>query len=104
MGRGRFDLCPFFLGLLRSIYPGYLRRVSNRASLVVFFSVDVTATIAHLVSVEVLWRTVPPVMRLVAMMGIFPVVAVIRVISIVDVAMEMLGAVKPWAGTNENPV
>jgi hypothetical protein len=43
-------------------------------------------------------------MRLVAMMGIFPVVAVIRVISIVDIAMEMLRAVKPWAGTNENPV
>ena len=69
-----------------------------------FFSVDVTPTIAHLVSVEVLGRTLPPVTRLVAMMGIFPVVAVIRVMSIVDIAMEMLRAVKPWAGTNENPV
>jgi hypothetical protein len=68
------------------------------------FVVGVTTTIAHLVSVKVLGGTVPPVARPVAMMRIFTVVAVIRAVVIVDVAIEMFGAVKPWARTDKDSV
>ncbi len=68
------------------------------------FVVSVAVTIAHLVSVEVLGGTMPPVTRPVAVMRILTVVAVIRAVVIVDVAMEMFRAVKPWAGTDKDPV
>jgi len=71
---------------------------------VVPFVVDVAAAIAHLVSVEVLGRAVPTVARPVPVMRIFTVVAVILSVVIVDVAVEMLRAMKPWARTDKNPV
>jgi hypothetical protein len=37
-------------------------------------------------------------------MGIFPVVAVIRVVAIVDIAMEVFRAVKPWAGSDKDAI
>jgi hypothetical protein len=59
-------------------------------------------TVARLVSVEVLGGTVPPVLRPVAVMRVFAVVAVIRMVVVVDIALEMLWAVKPWAGADKN--
>src|SRR5258708_3719305 len=53
---------------------------------------------------EVLGGTVPPVMRSVAMVRIFPAVAVIRAVAIVDVATEVFRAVKPWAGTDKDAI
>jgi hypothetical protein len=68
------------------------------------FVVSVAATIAHLVAVEVFRGTMPPVTRLLAMMRILTVVAVIRAVVIVNVAIEMFRAVKPWTSTNKDPV
>ena len=68
------------------------------------FFVAVAVAIAPLVSVEVLGGTMPPVTRSVAIVRIFPVVAVIGAVMIVDVAVEMLRAVKPWAGADEDSV
>ena len=75
----------------------------NRASLVVFV-VAVAVAIAPLVSVEVLGGPMPPVTRSVAMMRIFPVVAVIRPVAVVDIAVEVFRAMKPWAGTDKDAV
>src|SRR5437899_366425 len=61
-------------------------------------------SIAPLISVEVLGGTVPPLARSVAMMRIFPVVAMIRPVAIVDVAMEVLRAVEPWACTDKDAI
>jgi len=44
----------------------------------------------------------PPVTRSVAVMRVFPVVAVIRPVAIVDIAVEVFRAVKPWAGTDKD--
>ena len=60
--------------------------------------------VAHLVSMEVLGRTVPPVVRSVAMIRIFTVVAVIRPVAIVDVAMEVFRTMKPWARTDKDAI
>jgi hypothetical protein len=68
------------------------------------FFVAVAVAIAPLVSVEVLGGTMPPVMRPVAMMRIFTVVAVIRPVAVVDIAVEVFGAVKPWAGADKDAV
>jgi hypothetical protein len=76
----------------------------NRFVLAVSFVVAVTAAIAPLVSVEVLGRTAPSVTRSVAMMRIFTAVAAIRPVAIVDVAMEVFRAVKPWAGTYKDAI
>jgi hypothetical protein len=46
----------------------------------------------------------PPVTRSVAVMRVFPVVAVIRPVAIVDIAVEVFRAVKPWAGTDKDAV
>lgn len=72
--------------------------------LVVAVLVAVPAAVAPFVAVEVLGRTVPAVMRFVAMMGIFAVIAVIRPVVIVDIAMKMFRAVKPWAGADKNAI
>jgi hypothetical protein len=77
--------------------------VVTRASLVVSFVV-VAVAIPPLVSVEMLGGAMPPVMRSVAMMRILTVVAVIRPVAIVDVATEVFGAVKPWAGTDKDTI
>jgi hypothetical protein len=65
-----------------------------------------TAAVAvvNLVSVEVPGRAVPPLSRPVAVMWVFAVVAVIRMVMVVNIAMEMLGTVKPWAGTDEDAI
>ena len=68
------------------------------------FFVTVAVAIARLVSVKVLGGAVPPVTRSVAMVGIFPAVAVVRVVAIVDIAVEVFRAVKPWAGTDKDAV
>jgi hypothetical protein len=70
---------------------------------VVFF-VSVAVAIVPLVSVEVLGGAVPPLTWSVAMMRIVPVVAVIRVVTIVDVAVEVFRTVKPSAGTDKDAV
>jgi hypothetical protein len=77
--------------------------VANGASLVVAFFVTVAAAIAHLVSTEVL-GTMPPVTRSFAIVRIVPVVAVLRVVVIIDVAMEVFRAVKPWTGADKDPI
>jgi hypothetical protein len=64
----------------------------------------VTVAIAHLISVEVLGGAMPAVVRSVATVRIFAVVAVIRVVVIVDIAMEVLGAVKPRAGADKDAI
>ena len=79
------------------------RFVSNCTSLVVSFLVTVAAAIAHLVSMEVL-GTMPSVMRSFAIVRIVPAVAVFRMVVIVDVAMEVFRAVKPWAGTDKDAI
>jgi len=61
-----------------------------------------TMAVVNLVSMEVLGRAVPPLSRSVAVMWVFTVVAVIRMVMVVNVAMEMLGTVKPWAGTDKD--
>jgi hypothetical protein len=71
---------------------------------VFFVTVAVAVAIAPLVSVEVLGGAMPPVTRSVAMMRIFTVVAVIRPVAIVDVAMEAFRAMKPWAGADKDAV
>ena len=60
--------------------------------------------VVNLVSVEVLGRAVPPLSRPVSVMWVFAVIAVIRVVVIVNIAMEMFGTVKPWAGTDKDAV
>jgi hypothetical protein len=64
----------------------------------------VAVAIAHLVSMKVLGGTIPSRTRSVAWMRIFTVVAVFRVVVIVDVAIEVFGAVKPWPGTDKDAV
>src|SRR6266852_130690 len=96
---GRLDRAPGYL--LRRV-PG--RFVFSRASLVMSFVVAAAVAIAPLVSVEVFGGTMPPVTRSVAMMRIFTVVAVVRSVAIVDVAMEVFRAVKPWAGSDKDAI
>jgi hypothetical protein len=66
--------------------------------------VTVSVAIAHLVPMEVLGGAMPPVMGSVAIVGIFTMVAVIRMVVIVDIAMEVFGAVKPGAGTDKDAI
>ena len=73
----------------------------DRTSLAMFF---VTVAVAHLISVEVLGGTMPAVMRSVSIMRVFAVVAMIRMIVIVDIAMEVFGAVKPRAGADKDAI
>ena len=72
--------------------------------LAVAFFMAVTVAIAPLVSVEVLGGAMPPIARPFAGMGIFTVVPVICPVAIVDVAMEVLRAAKPWTGTDKDAV
>jgi hypothetical protein len=58
--------------------------------------------IARLVSVKVLRGTMPPLTRSVAVVRIFAVVAVIRMVMIVDMAVEVFRAAKPRAGSDED--
>ena len=68
------------------------------------FFVSVAVAIVPLVSVEVLGRTAPSVTSSVAIVRIFAAVAVFGVVMIVDVAVEVLGAVKPWASADKDAV
>ena len=68
------------------------------------FFVSVSVAIVPLVSVEMLGRTAPSVTRSVATVRIFAAVAVFGVVMIVDVSVEVLGTVKPWAGTDKDAV
>jgi len=65
---------------------------------------SVAVAIAHLVPVEVLGGAMPPVARSVAWMWIFAAVTVIGMVTIVDIAVEVFRAVKPWAGTDKDAV
>jgi hypothetical protein len=60
--------------------------------------------VTHLVSVEVLGGTVPCVTWPVAIMGEFAAVAVVRMIVVVNIAVEVLRTVKPWAGPDKDAV
>jgi hypothetical protein len=60
--------------------------------------------VVNLVSVEVLGSAMPPLSRPVAVMWVFAVVAVFRMVMVVNIAVEMLGTVKPWAGTDEDAI
>ena len=67
-------------------------------------TVVMAAAVAHLVSMEVLWGTVPTVAGSVAMVRIFTVVAMIGTVAIVDVAMEVFRTAKPWTGTDKDAI
>jgi hypothetical protein len=65
-------------------------------------SMTASMAVADLVSVEVLGRAVPPLSRPVAVMRVFAMVAVFRMVVVVNIAMEVPGAVKPWSGTDKD--
>src|SRR3954452_1619600 len=62
----------------------------------------VAVAVAHLVSVEVFGSTVPAFVRPVASMGELTTVAMIRMVVVVDIAVEVLRAMKPGAGADED--
>lgn len=68
------------------------------------FFVSVAVAIVPLVSVEVLGGAMPPVTGPLAAMRVFAVVAVIRMVVVVDIAVEVFRTVKPWAGADKDAV
>jgi hypothetical protein len=64
----------------------------------------VAVAIAHLVSMEVLSGTIPPLTSSLACMRISTMVAVIRVVVIIDRALKVFRTVKPWPGTDKDAV
>jgi hypothetical protein len=58
--------------------------------------------VADLVSVEVLGRAVPSLSGPVAVMWVFAMVSVFGMVVVINIAVEVRGAVKPWSGTDKD--
>ena len=60
-----------------------------------------TAAVAGLVGMEFFGVTIPSGARLVARVRIVAFVAMVRVEAVVDMAVEVSGAMEPWSGSDE---
>lgn len=65
------------------------------------FTAYVAASVTHLVAVEV-FHVVDVMVGMIAVIGVRAVVSVVWVVVVIDVAIEVFGAVVPRAGTNED--